>query len=124
MNPQIHPIHPGHKAKPYYMVTFESLADRTRWLIRHDFTFAPIETALARWVSWHNGGDFTHHLEMVPVAVELSTNPLALCLKVYVHSNQGRKVVKDKPQVGRPRHGQKGFLKQPDDPPSREEHFI
>lgn len=106
MNPTTFPHKAAKPRDSYYLLTFETLADRTRWLLKHDFTFAPIEHASARWASWHNGGDFTHSLEMVPFAREHSCNPMALSLKVYLHSN-------GKTQPPPLRQGQRGYLKSP-----------
>jgi len=108
MNPTIIPMKSATAARSFYMVTFETHADRTRWLDRNDFVQSPTEIAIARWTSWHNGSDFTHSLEMVPYAPELNHNTLALCLKVYVRPNLQTPT---EPK----RRGQKGYAKLPED---------
>lgn len=81
-NPIIQP-HPG--SNPFYLVTFETISDRTRWLLRNGFSFDSLEHSTARWTSTHNGSDFTHWLEMIPYAFEHACNPRSLCLKVLLH---------------------------------------
>lgn len=116
-NPSIYARRPD-KAKPYYLVTFETLADRTRWLLRNGFTMDPLEHITARWTCTHNGSDFTHWLEMVPYATELSCNPRALCLRVYLHAyNQHTKPDKPKERASsKPKRDSLGTFGSP--PPS------
>ncbi len=77
---------PNAKHKPYYTLLFETLSDRTRWLLRNGFSFDPSELDTARWTCTHNGSDFSHSLEIVPFAAEHACNPRSLYLKVYLHA--------------------------------------
>lgn len=85
MKPTITPIR-AEGEKPFYLVTFATLADRTRWLAKHDFHYRPLEGFQARWTSSHNGSDFMHSLEIIPYDSSLWNNPRALCMRVYVSS--------------------------------------
>lgn len=83
MNPTIQPIKmPG--GRSYYLVTFATIADRSRWLKKNDFYYHPLENCQARWASTHNGSDFTHSLEIIPFDPDHSNNPRALCMRVYL----------------------------------------
>lgn len=83
MNPTIQPVKMS-VGRSYYLVTFATLADRSRWLSQHDFFYQPEENCQARWVSNHNGSDYTHKLEIIPFDPMHSNNPRALCMRVYL----------------------------------------
>lgn len=99
MNPTIHQVRNVKPTPSYYMVTFDTLADRTRWCLHHGFVFEPTEMYGARWTSTHNGNDFTRWLEMVPYSNDLAHNPRSLCLKVFLHDYN--KTIKPKPTITR-----------------------
>lgn len=83
MNPTIQPIRQS-GGRSYYLVTFPTMADRSRWFHKNDFSYHPLENCQARWTSTHNGSDFTHSLEIIPFDHEHSNNLRALCMRVYL----------------------------------------
>lgn len=86
MNPTITCIPKTETHPLYYLVVFDTMADRSRWLLKRGFTYDPNERNLARWTCPHNGPDLTHSLELVPFAVEHAHNIRALCMRLYGHS--------------------------------------
>jgi hypothetical protein len=87
MNPQII-LHAKDENKPlHYLVIFETMADRTRWILQNGFRFNPTENMLARWTKPNNGPESKNWLEMYPMAPEHRQEIRALSMMVVAHKN-------------------------------------
>lgn len=82
MNPTITYIEATETKPAYYLVVFETLADRTRWLQTQGFHYSPGEHVISRWVRPPSPPYARSILEMTPYAAEHCNELRALCMKV------------------------------------------
>lgn len=85
MKPKISHIPATPLHKEYYLVVFETLSDRTRWLQQQGFTYEPSDLVLARWTRLPSAPYRNFILEMTPLAPEHKDQIRALCMKVTGH---------------------------------------